>query len=104
MIGRKGQTTVEYAVLAVVVIAALLAMAIFMKRGVMGKARESTNQVGEQFTPLNTTNDYTRTFTGSRNEFTGTDGHVQSNITANEVQNKTGNENVDQDLTGEKIF
>ena len=104
MIGRKGQSTVEYAVLIVVVIAALLAMGIYMKRGTMGKLRESTNQIGEQFAPLGTTNDYTRTYTSTRNEFTGNDGHVQSNIVAPEVQNKTGRENVNNRLDAENIF
>lgn len=104
MSGRTGQSTVEYAVLIVVVIAALIAMAIFMKRGVMGKARESTNQIGEQFTPLSTVNDYTRTYTSTRNEVSATDGSVQSTITADEIQNKVGTESVEADLTTETIF
>ena len=104
MSGRKGQSTVEYAVLIVVVIAALLAMSIFMKRGVMGKARESTDQIGEQFTPLTTSNDYTRTFTSKRTERTQTDGTEFSTIKEDEVQNRTGNEDVSGKLADETLF
>ena len=104
MIGRKGQSTVEYAVLIVVVIAALLAMSIFMKRGVMGKARESTSQIGEQFDPFNTKNEFTRTFTSKRGEFTSTVGNTNSKITQEEIQNKTGTEDVTKGLDGETLF
>ena len=104
MMGRKGQSTVEYAVLIVVVIAALLAMAIFMKRGTMGKLRDSTNQIGEQFTPLGTTNDYTRTFTSTRTQDAQSDGSEFSQIQKAETQNKTGSENVQERIDAEKIF
>jgi hypothetical protein len=90
---RRGQNTFEFVVVVVVVIAAVIAMAIFMKRAVMGKFRESADQTGGQFTPLGTTNDYTRTFVGTRTDqlqFTG-----QSDSTGiNETQDRTGTEQV----------
>ena len=104
MSGRKGQSTAEYAVLMVVVIAALLGMAIFMKRGVMGKARESTNQIGEQFAPSNTKNNYTRSFSSTRNETTSVAGESGSTIKVQEVQNKTGTEDVTKGLNGDALF
>ena len=48
---ENGQTTVEYAVIIAVVVAALLGMQIYMKGGLSGKLRESADQVGEQFSP-----------------------------------------------------
>ncbi len=104
MNGRTGQSTVEYAVLIVVVIAALLAMSIFMKRGVMGKARESTNQIGEQFAPFDTKNAYTRTFKSTRNETTKANGEGGSKIAVAEVQHKTGTENVTKSLDSDSLF
>ena len=104
MNGRTGQSTVEYAVLIVVVIAALLAMSIFMKRGVMGKARESTDQIGDQFAPLTTTNDYTRTFDSERHERTQTDGIAFSTITKAEIQDRKGHEDLTEGLKDEKLF
>jgi len=41
----------EYALVVAVAIAALLAMQTYMKRGVQGKLRDATDQVGEQFSP-----------------------------------------------------
>ena len=47
----RGQSTLEYAVLATVVIGALLAMSVYMKRGLSGRLRTATEQVGDQFVP-----------------------------------------------------
>ncbi len=48
---RRGQSAVEYAVLIVLVVAALLAMQLYMKRGIMGKHRQTADEWGEQFSP-----------------------------------------------------
>lgn len=56
---HKGQSTLEYAVIIVVVSAALLAMQIYMKRGVQGKMRESTDSIGEQFDAVKTESSFT---------------------------------------------
>ena len=45
----RGQSTLEYAVIIAVVVGALLAIQIYMKRGVQGKLRDSTDQIGQQF-------------------------------------------------------
>lgn len=65
---RRGQSTAEYAILAAVVIAALLTMQIYMKRGMQGKLREATDQIGEQFAPKKTTYDYTFTTDSTRED------------------------------------
>ena len=51
---RKGQSTLEYAVLIVIIIAALLAMNQYIKRGLQGRLKSSTDDIGEQFSPGNT--------------------------------------------------
>ncbi|MBI4322873.1 MAG: hypothetical protein HY596_01210 [Candidatus Omnitrophica bacterium] len=53
MTQRGGQTAVEYAVLIVVVVAALLAMAVYAKRALTGKWREvgDTFGYGRQYEP-----------------------------------------------------
>ena len=103
MKNRKGQSTFELTLTIVVVIAAVIAMSIFMKRSVMGKLRETGDQVGGQFSPKSTTNDYTRTFKGSRKEGLGADG-VTSTTSIDETQNRTGDENVNKELTEETLF
>ncbi len=62
---RKGQSTLEYAVIIAVVVGALVAMQHYMKRGVEGKLRESTDNIGEQYSAGNMTSKYTTTQIGS---------------------------------------
>ena len=52
---RKAQTTLEYASLIAVVVGALVAMQVFIKRGVQGRYRSAANDIGEQYSPRNTT-------------------------------------------------
>lgn len=56
---RRGQSTLEYAVIIAVVVAALIAMQTYFKRGVQGKLRQATDDIGEQFSPGHTSSDYT---------------------------------------------
>ena len=100
---RNGQSTFEMTLTFVVVIAAVIAMAIFMKRSAMGKMRDTGDSVGGQFTPLSTVNNYTRTYVGARNETSTTAGETNAAITQGE-QNKTGSENVQATLTAETLF
>jgi uncharacterized protein (UPF0333 family) len=53
---KKGQSTLEYAIIIAVVVAALLAMQIYMKRGVQGKMKQSTDDIGAQFEANATSN------------------------------------------------
>ncbi len=54
----KGQSTLEYALIIAVVVGALLAMQSYMKRGVQGKLREATDDVGSQYSAGNVTAKY----------------------------------------------
>ena len=45
----KGQSTLEYALIIAVALAGLLAMQHYMRRGVEGKLRSSTDSIGEQY-------------------------------------------------------
>lgn len=50
-LGRRAQSTLEYALLIAVVVGALVAMQVYMKQGVQGKLKESGDQIGKQFDP-----------------------------------------------------
>lgn len=104
MANRRGQSTVEYAVVAAVVIGALLAMQIYMKRGAMGRLRDATDQLGEQFNPHIQTSTITNTYNVGRKEVTSTSGQVTSSITQQEKQTRTGTEAIDADLKDDKLF
>jgi uncharacterized protein (UPF0333 family) len=92
---KKGQSTLEYVILIGLVIAALIAMGVYMKRGVQGKLRESTDQIGEQYDAGNTTSDYT-TVSHMRQSETSTagGGSTITIATGDNVQTKTGSETV----------
>ena len=49
MWNKKGQGTLEYAILIVVVIAALLTMQNYFKKGVQGRLKSATDDIGDQF-------------------------------------------------------
>jgi Flp pilus assembly pilin Flp len=93
---RKGQSTLEYAVLIVIIIAALLAMNQYIKRGLQGRLKSSTDDIGDQFSPGNT--NYTKTVSTSSNtsEQFGVNGiGVQSTVLNNrEVTNTTERSNI----------
>lgn len=57
--GRRGQSTFEYTALIAVVSAALISMAIYLKRSVSGALRASADSAGEQYDPRRTTSDLT---------------------------------------------
>jgi len=52
---NSGQSTLEYAVLIVCVVAALISMKIYLKRSVSGNLRQAGDQIGSQYEPRNTT-------------------------------------------------
>lgn len=58
---RKGQAIVEYSVILAIILAALLAMQGYIKRGMQGGYRQSVDQMGEQYAPGDTTSDMTTT-------------------------------------------
>ena len=51
---KRGQSTLEYAVLIIVIIAALIAIQTYMKRGVQGRLKSASDDIGDQFSPNNT--------------------------------------------------
>ncbi len=109
-LNRKAQSTLEYAVLIAVVVGALVAIRYYMGRGVQGKLRESTDQIGEQFSMNHTTVNKTTNQTGpiSTREETGTawaggrGSKVEYTATADVKQNTT--ENVTANLSEETVF
>lgn len=45
----KAQSTLEYAILVVIIIGVLLAMQVYIKRGLQGRLKSSTDDIGEQY-------------------------------------------------------
>jgi hypothetical protein len=72
---KKAQSTLEYAVIIACVVAGLLAMQIYIKRGFQGRFRESADSIGEQYSPTDTSSNITMTF--------GSDTTTTMNVTEN---------------------
>jgi hypothetical protein len=73
---KQAQSILEYAILIAIVIAAVVVMQVYMKRGISGRLKDSTDRIsgGESFSASNTTT-YQHSLTGQRNivELTATD-------------------------------
>ena len=51
MFRKKGQSTLEYALIIVATVGALLSIQVFMKRSIQGRLRASSDQIGDHFEP-----------------------------------------------------
>ncbi|MDD5119832.1 MAG: hypothetical protein PHR84_00780 [Candidatus Omnitrophica bacterium] len=89
----RGQTTLEVVILIGFVVAALIAMGVYMKRGIQGRLRDSTDQIGEQYSAGYTTGTYTTKTEMTQVENMSAGGAIETNITRNR-QTKTGSETV----------
>lgn len=72
---KKAQSTLEYAMIIAVVVGTLLAIQVYIKRGVEDRARSSVDNIGDQFSAGDTTSKYiTEETTNITKEYAGTDG------------------------------
>ena len=59
---RKGQTVLEYAVVIICAVGALIAMREYMTRSIQGRMRASADEIGQQYDAEATTGDVTMTY------------------------------------------
>jgi hypothetical protein len=88
----KGQSTLETAVLIMIVIGALLSIQVYIKRGVQGRLRSAADDIGDQYSAGNTNVMKTVTVTSNTTE-KNSYGEVSSLLRADEttVTNRTQN-------------
>ena len=58
---KRGQSSIEYVVLVIVVIGAFLASSFYLKRGIQGRWKEAVDAVGDQYDPLAMSTDINHT-------------------------------------------
>ena len=51
---NRGQSTLEYAILIIIIIGALLSIQVYIKRGIQGRLKSATDDIGDQFSVGNT--------------------------------------------------
>ena len=99
---QKGQSTLEYAILIIIIIGALLSIQVYIKRGIQGRLKSATDDIGDQFSVGNTNVIMTMTTSSqSRDTFSG--GVTSSNLLIDEVTTDTSSSNiivVDQEYWG----
>lgn len=88
----KAQSVLEYVILLAVIVGALVVMQIYIKRGVQGRLREASDDIGEQFDPKH--QDYTSTSlsTSTIHETTTKEGlttQATEDLNSAEVKQKT---------------
>jgi len=46
---KKAQSSLEYAILIIIVLGALLSIQVYIKRGIQGRLKSATDDIGEQY-------------------------------------------------------
>lgn len=90
---KKAQSTLEYAVLIIIVIGALLSIQVYIKRGVSGRLKSAADDIGEQYSVGNT--NYTMvTRTSSNTDETFKYGVSESTLNEDEVTTTEKNQTI----------
>lgn len=89
---RYGQSTLEYAILIAVIVAGLIGMQAYVKRGMQGRLESAANDIGEQYSPGLVTSTYTTTSDQTSTE-TVSGGTTTTDVTSQQ-QTRTGYEDV----------
>ena len=74
----------EYAILIIIIIGALLSIQVYIKRGVQGRLKSATDDIGVQFSPGNT-NVIKQMLTSSQTDETFKAGVTRSQLLKDEV-------------------
>ena len=99
---QKGQSTLEYAILIIIIIGALLSIQVYIKRGVQGRLKSATDDIGTQFSPGNT-NVVKKMITSSDSRDTFNAGVTRSQLLSDEKTSDLMNSdilNVNQEYWG----
>ena len=76
---KKAQSTLEYAVLIIIVIGALLSIQVYIKRGIQGRLRSAADDIGDQYSVGNWNYVRTTTFKSNMRDTFGVSGIGVSN-------------------------
>ena len=87
---KRGQSTLEYAVLIVVIIGALLTIQVYIKRGVQGRLKSAADDIGDQYSDGNT-NEVKTTIRNSATQEVSIAGNTTSLLVIPETTNTTDN-------------
>lgn len=92
-LNRKGQNALEYVLLVTSVVVAFLAIQHYLNRGLQGRVREASDNIGSQFDAQATSTNYTTTRSSTVQE-TNIGGVTNSSLVTNEATSRTGSEEI----------
>ncbi|MCR4337123.1 MAG: hypothetical protein NUV91_04880 [Candidatus Omnitrophica bacterium] len=52
ILGKKGQSVLEFTAITVIILVAIMTMSSYFKRGVQGRWRTATDDIGDQYDPF----------------------------------------------------
>ena len=94
-LNKRGQSTLEYGIIIAVIVAALITIQVYLKRGIQGRMKSAADDIGEQFSTIGSVNITTTTNATTSENITGgnfTTGAKPKTITDTlQLQNRTGN-------------
>jgi Flp pilus assembly pilin Flp len=85
---KRAQSTAEYAVLIGLVVAAVLAMQVFVKRALQGRIQNETAKVGAQYEPYYLVSNMSSTRDTTETASTTTGGGVSRELSKDEASRK----------------
>lgn len=91
---RRAQSTLEYGVVIAVIVAGLVAMQVYIKRGMQGRLKQASDDIGEQFSPGYTTGMTTSTSTVDSTEVVMGGTNPTSTTTSTQTQTRASSEEV----------
>lgn len=100
---KQGQSTLEYALLIAAVVAGLLVMQMYVKRGMSGRVKSASDELGEQYDPTAFSANYTTTSHAKRNE-TLSSGKTTSKLEEEEYTRRNGTETVSNWSVNETVY
>lgn len=100
---KRGQSTLEYALLIAAVVAGLVMMQVYLKRGVGGRLKSGADDIGEQFDPAAFSSQY-NIVTGTARRETVADKVTRSQLTAPESTSRSGSETVSGWAANENLY
>jgi len=89
---KKAQSTLEFAIVIFAIVAALLAMQLYIRRGLQGRLRQGADELSvQQYEPKNTVSDITTTQNSDITTQTNTvdDGERYNTTTTNTINSQT---------------
>lgn len=93
-LNKKGQNTMEYAIIIAVIVAALIAMQNYIKRGIQGRMKQSSDDIGDQFSAQNTNGSTTTGLSANSHEQVTGGANPLTTTNTSQSQTRNTNENV----------